>query len=292
MSVACAFDASGDASSQVGSETGTSIASPSSEGADELDPSASTAASATATGGSTTTTSSSSSEGSSEASGSADDGSSTGTTGELPRAPWCDPEQGELVACYTFEGLADGVLVDASSVGNHGSVVAVGIEVGPSGEAAVFSSDSVISVPAHPSTDFGLAATMELFLRIDAVPTSGRSGVIDREGQWSIFLHAAGGLRCGSSNGSTYWDTPRVGEWLHVGCVIDGGDVRLYIDGELVSEFEEASPLETGNQNPLAIGDNSPGFDEPLAGAISGLRLWTLARTADELCEGAGELCR
>ena len=43
--------------------------------------------------------------------------------------------------------------------------------------------------------------------------------------------------------------------------------------------------------DPLAIGDDSPSFDEPLDGAIGGVRLWSTVRSADELCEGAGELC-
>ena len=63
------------------------------------------------------------------------------------------------------------------------------------------------------------------------------------------------------------------------------------IDGTLASEVMFDGGIATGDGNPLAIGDNSPGFDEPLGGAISGVRIWSTTHNEDELCEGAGELC-
>jgi hypothetical protein len=66
---------------------------------------------------------------------------------------------------------------------------------------------------------------------------------------------------------------------------------RLYIDGVLASEVEDGDPIATGSSNPLAIGDNSPGFDQALAGAISGVRIWSVPRTVTQLCEAAGDLC-
>ena len=78
---------------------------------------------------------------------------------------------------------------------------------------------------------------------------------------------------------------------MHIGCVVGDGWTRLYIDGALASEVRFTDGIATGYTSPLAIGDNSPGFDEPLEGAISGLRIWSTPRNEDELCEAAGELC-
>ena len=220
-----------------------------------------------------------------------DPGSSTGTTGPEPTSPWCDPAWPDLAACYRFDDLAGGVLVDGSAVGNDGTVQGVGIGPGPLGESASFSADAQVSVPAHAATDFSGNATFEMWLRIDEVPASGRVGVLDRDGQYSLFLYADGGLRCGGGGSVTYWNPVVTQTWVHVGCVLDTDVVRLYIDAELVNEAAYDGSLSTGNGNPLAIGDNSPGFDEPLVGAIGGLRLWSVARTQAELCDGAGEAC-
>ena len=290
--IACGFDASGagivqesigsagettletTSSPQTDSDAGDE--SPSSNAADTTGPAEST--DATLTSADTT----------------GDTGEITGTTSEstggAPRSPWCDSTWTELVGCYAFADLAGGVLTDESAIGNHGAVAGVGIEAGPLGEAAVFSGDSAVVVPANPATDLPSSLTIELFARIDAIPSSERAGLIDRDSQWSIFLYADGRMRCGASE-FAYWDEPTIGQWMHLGCVVGDGKVRLYVDGSLVAESDFFGPIDTGSPDALAIGDDSPSFDEPLTGAVSGVRLWSVPRTAEELCAGAGELC-
>jgi len=297
LMVACGFDATGGGTPQesVGSSTTDVPLDSSSSGASVPDDSSGSVADsseatsapaessdATLTSDDTTTTTTTDSD---EAAGTTD----TSTGGTLP-APWCDPNWPDLVACYAFADLDGGVLVDDAAAGNDGTISDVGIEAGPLGEAAVFSGASQASVPAHAATNLASALTMELFLRVDAIPGSGRAGVLDRDGQWSLFVFADGRLRCGGSS-FAYWDGPTIGEWMHVGCVVGDGFARIFVDGALVAEVADPGPIATGNGNPLAIGDNSPGFDEPLAGAISGVRIWSVTRTAEELCEAAGELC-
>lgn len=296
--LACGFDASGasggmEASVGSSSETMPESTSSSSGGITTTMATSTTqgvdtsSASTTSVDESSTTTSG---DDDSSTSGDPSQGSSSESTGEPPRAPWCDARQDDLVACYAFDDLAGGVLVDDAAPGNDGTVDGVGIDDGPLGEAAVFDSDSEVSVPASSATDLPDAITIELFLRVDEIPGGGRVGIIDRDGQWSIFLFADGQLRCGASV-FTYADVPELGEWMHIGCVVGDGWTRLYIDGALASEEMFDGGIATGDGNPLAIGDNSPGFDEPLGGAISGVRIWSTTRNEDELCEGAGELC-
>ncbi len=298
-SLACAFDSSGaggGVEASGGSSTGGAPESSggSSSGGVPTTSATSMSTSSDATSASTTSVDESSTTTTSddESSSSVDpsQGSSSESTGEPPRSPWCDDGRDDLVACYAFVDLASGVLVDDAAPGIDGSVSDVGIEDGPVGEAAVFSADSEVSVPASSATDLPDAITIELFLRVDDIPGGGRVGVVDRDGQWSIFLFADGRLRCGASV-FTHADVPNLGEWMHLGCVVGDGWTRLYVDGALASEVEFGGGIATGSGNPLAIGDNSPGFDEPLAGAISGLRIWSTTRTGDELCDGAGELC-
>lgn len=295
--LACGFDASGASGSMdasVGSSTGSSAESTSSSSSGSTSSNTSSTQGVEVTSASTTSVdeSSTTTSGGGDSSTGVDpsQGSTSESTGAPPRSPWCDARQDDLVACYAFGDLAGGVLVDDAAPGNDGTVAGVGIDDGPLGEAAVFDSDSEVSVPASSATDLPDAITIELFLRVDEIPGGGRVGIIDRDGQWSIFLFADGQLRCGASV-FTYAGVPELGEWMHIGCVVGDGWTRLYIDGALASEEAFADAIATGNGNPLAIGDNSPGFDEPLAGAISGVRIWSTTRNEDELCEGAGDLC-
>lgn len=288
----CAFDASGAGSgagtggmtdesaegSSVGDGTGTSTGTASSASVTE-----STADPTESTGTTTETTTQPVADDSSSSAG-------TDSTGELPAVPWCDPQQPALAGCYAFGDLGSGVLVDDSTAGNHGTIAAIAIDAGPLGEAAVFSTNSEVRAPAHPATDFPLAATIEVLLRIDAMPGSGRAGVIDRDGQWSMFLYPGEGLRCGGSE-FVFWETPTVGEWMHVACVIGEGSVRVYVGGALVAERPTKAAIPIDNQGPLAFGDDSPSFASPLSGAIGGVRLWSVVRTPEQLCEGAGTLC-
>ncbi|HWB81439.1 MAG TPA: LamG domain-containing protein [Nannocystaceae bacterium] len=295
LSLACGFDASGaggGVEASVGSSSGSAPESTSSTAS-------TTGSTSTTQSGDPTSASTTSVDESSTTSADDDDssssfdpsrGSSSESTGEPEESPWCDARRDDLVACYAFDDLAGGVLVDDAAPGNDGTVSNVGIDDGPIGEAAVFSSDSEVSVPASAATDLPDTITIELFLRVDAIPDSGRAGIIDRDGQWSIFLFSDGQLRCGASV-FTYADVPALGEWMHLACVVGDGWTRLYLDGALASEVMFNGGIAIGYTSPLAIGDNSPGFDEPLDGAISGLRIWSTTRTEDELCEGAGDLC-
>lgn len=304
-SSACAFDASGDGGEgdeDIGSvessagpplETsdGATLDAGSLDGADTSTGDDSSGASDPSTdpdGGplDTTSTSSSTSVADDDAEGGSSSESSTGE----PVVPWCDVNASELAACYDFADLDTGVLVDGSATGNDGTVAGITMDTGPLGDAAVFSADSQISVPADAATDFGAAATLELFVRVDALPGGSRAGILDRDGQWSIFVMNDGNLRCGASS-FAYSSAFELGEWMHVGCVFTQDDVDLYVNGELVAEAGGGA-IATGDGDPLAIGDNSPSFDEPLDGAIGGVRLWSTVRSAEELCEGAGELCR
>jgi hypothetical protein len=78
------------------------------------------------------------------------------------------------------------------------------------------------------------------------------------------------------------------GEWHHVAATFDGVTWRLYVDGELDGEATAMAVPRADSIHPFAIGtaiasDGVPhGF---LHGAVDELRVWSRARTADEIAD-------
>ena len=220
-----------------------------------------------------------------------DTGSSSDTDEDAPML-WCDREDLDLVACYDFEDIGTGMLFDGSAHGNDGTIEGVTVVASPLGQAVVFDQASRVAVPDSPSLDLTFEMTLEVWLRVDALPTSGRMGVLDNDGQYSIFLYAGDGLRCSGSGHSLFHQPVPTSKWMHVACVVGDDMHRMYVDGELVGETSFHGPMQTGNTNPMAIGDDSPAFDQPLAGAIAGVRIWSRPLARAELCAAASVDCR
>jgi hypothetical protein len=225
---------------------------------------------------------------STEASGdtsSSGDGSSTGDVPVLA----C-PDRVELAGCWDFADLASGTLWDGSGNDNHGTVAGVGVEPGPFAEAATFDDDSEIAVPDSASLDIAGSLSVEIWVRVDALPSTGRVGILDKDGQYSLMIYADGGYRCNMATVNVF-ATPVLGVWTHLACVYDGAALRLYLDGTEVGSAPASGPVLTDNALPMGLGDTSPDFFEPLAGAIGGVRVWSRALDPAELCEAAGAAC-
>lgn len=216
----------------------------------------------------------------------------TGDTGDTEgeQDPWCDAADLELVACFDFEHLAMNTLIDGSSHANHGTAIGVGFTDGPVGQAITFDENSRVEVPDSDSLDLTHEMTLEVWVRIDELPTTTRVGVLDNDGQYSIFLYRDTGLRC-SGAGHLFLHPVPTNTWMHVACVAGDGVHRMYVDGTLIDEIPFTGPLNTDNTNPMAIGDDSPSFNEPLAGAIGGVRIWSRPLDEFEVCSAAGQRC-
>jgi hypothetical protein len=96
---------------------------------------------------------------------------------------------------------------------------------------------------------------------------------------------------CGTSmrsyfNGSTSVKTGGVipetpNSWVHIAAVTDGTTRRHYINGDLVFEGTETSPRSTSSRN-VRIGSD-PDWDYMAQGAIDDVRIWSVARTQDQI---------
>jgi len=74
-------------------------------------------------------------------------------------------------------------------------------------------------------------------------------------------------------------DTPTV--WIHIAAVTDGVTRKHYINGNLVFSAAETAQRSTSTRN-VRIGSD-PDWDFMALGGIDELRIWTVARTQDQI---------
>jgi hypothetical protein len=284
---ACSFDDSGEsatAAATVADATGSST------GGAHQDVGTATTGPSTTRGADSTTTGSEGADSTTIAE-SEDEGSES--TGSVPRDPsWCDDDHDALVACYDLQDIGQiglGILPDHSGHENHAAIDGIEGDAGPLGHALRFLAGSNASVPDDASLNLEHGMTMEVLVRVDAMPPGGgRSGILDNDGQYSIFLYPESGLRCDIYGIAIFTPLPvDLGQWFHVACVRDEGTHRMFLDGVLAEEAPFDVTPNTDNPNPMAIGNDSPSWNDPLLGAIGGIRVWSRPLDAQELCLAA-----
>jgi hypothetical protein len=207
-----------------------------------------------------------------------------------PPPPFCVPGDSTLVACYDFED-ADDPLLDGSAYANDGNDVHdVKPVAGPPGrgQALAFDTLSVAAVPDDPSLNLRSAATLELWVRATTLPPAGgRAGLLDNNGQYGLFLAPDGTVRC--SMGATVPIGLHVvpGVWTHIACTYDGQTMRMYQDGVAGTSAATTVTMTDGSADGMRVGQNSPSGDV-LDGAIDGVRIFSVGRSAAQICRAAG----
>ena len=74
---------------------------------------------------------------------------------------------------------------------------------------------------------------------------------------------------------------PARNTWHHIAATYDGANIKLYLDGNLVATKAKTGAIST-NTNILGIG-NQTGGNEYFGGSVDELRLWNVARTAQQI---------
>ncbi len=201
-------------------------------------------------------------------------------------APFCDPTDATLVACYPF----DGNLLDASGHGHDPTTISsVGFASGKVGNALVLGTTTEIDVADSSAFDVP-ALTIEAWVNPTLASfTGGRGGILDCEGQFGFFVQASGALTCTAGASVTTSAVIPSGTWTHVACTSDGGTaVTIYISGVL-SKSVGGAAISTATTTGITLGGNNPaGGGNPLVGMLDQLRLFKAARTATQICRDAG----
>jgi hypothetical protein len=217
--------------------------------------------------GSSSSTSSSSSSGS-------------GGVGGNPAAALCDSSDPTLIACFPFEGDT----IDASGKKNEVTATGVTFAPGVNGQAASFNGASQVSIANTALWDVPVY-TVELWYYQRSYNAT-RAGIFDSDNRFSMFVYGSGEFRC--SRAGTYFainDKMPLDTWTHVACVYSGSTLSLYVNGVL-SDQTMAPFLDSGGTT--TIGSNAPNGDY-FDGMIDSVRVWNIARSANDICTAAGK---
>jgi len=190
----------------------------------------------------------------------------------------------QLVGCYRFENN----LTDESSFHNSGTTSAVSYATGKVGKALFVGTTTGIDIADSASFDV-TDLTIEAWISPSMIPTTGnRAGILDCEGQYGFFVYPNGDLTCTASGTATASASIQPNHWTHVACTHANGAVAVYVDGRLVTSAA-AGALATGGTTGITLGGNNPpGGGNPLNGLLDQVRIFSVGRTAPEICADAG----
>jgi hypothetical protein len=183
-----------------------------------------------------------------------------------------------LVVCYPFDGDA----LDHGPRENHLDATAVGWD--PGGGVLLNASSGLVR--AHRAELSHDLTTIVTWVRVDVMPAAGRSVILDHDGQYGMFVHPGGELRCALGIvGAAVLSKPDVleeGQWHHVACLAEDGKARLYVDGQEQANTD-APNMPVPGASPLQVGENAPTGADQLIGAIDDLRIIEAEWTKEEV---------
>jgi len=214
-----------------------------------------------------------------------DDGATIDPIDGGARSALCDPADDTLRACFTFAG---GAVTNGAGTTLSIDATQTTAAAGPVGDALGLGPTSVVHILETPALDFTTATSFEAFVRLDAAPpTGGRAGIYDDNGEWGVFVDDRRRPYC--THQIVFGPPLELGTWTHVACVFDGATVTIYIDGAKFDMVNRTAPLAVGADGSNIGQDSRTGgtSGDPLTGAIDELRVWSEARTPDEVAAAA-----
>lgn len=200
-------------------------------------------------------------------------------------APYCDPENPALVACYPFEGDTR----DTSGHGLDATMTNVAFVPGKVGMAMQFDTTSTADVADSMLFDIG-AITIEAWVNPSELPATGlRMGILDNQGQYGFFIYEQGQLGCTAGLSGRATANLAANTWSHVACTYDGSTLAIYLDGTALYTQTGGTALSTAGTTGISLAaDNPPGAGSQLVGLLDEVRVLSVARSAAEICADAG----
>ncbi|MEO2005559.1 MAG: LamG domain-containing protein [Candidatus Poribacteria bacterium] len=190
----------------------------------------------------------------------------------------------DMLVYLRMDDIAGDVVVDASGNGRDGVVTgAADVVAGKMGSALSVADADEIVIADDPALDGMDALTIEMWVWME---TQQATGLIEKGKDWGVNMSY---LVQPWSDGNIYFgihetasraitapgDFP-LSEWYHLAAVFDGGNLRLYIDGELKSEAPSVVDAVPDTEDPVQIGNRFTGLMDDFV-------LYDRALTAEEI---------
>ncbi len=156
----------------------------------------------------------------------------------------------------------------------------------------------VIADPGNGTLDLGAQATIEAWVRFDALPVNSIASIATRNegpGNLDKWVFGYANNYFGVANATIFhinspstgpiflasdaW-TPNVGQWYHLAVVKSGSSYAFYRDGAAVGTASTSAAMPSP-QAPLIFGETENGFR--LNGALDEVRIWQSSRTAAQV---------
>jgi hypothetical protein len=205
-------------------------------------------------------------------------------------APIQTPRQGP-VAEYSFdEGEAAGTTIEDQAGENDGTIEGVTwIPHGHYGGAIEFDGEGMVTIPGAEALDLTEEFTLEAWIRPEAGCDFGQIFVKeDADEEHAAYVVSKHGSKLGAYLGvpGVEEESPEgrieIGTWQHIAVTFDGGEVRLYVDGEEAGSVPVADILPT--TGPLRLGGSQIGtHGGGFVGRIDEVQIYNRALTAGEV---------
>jgi hypothetical protein len=205
-----------------------------------------------------------------------------------------------LVGHWTFDEASGPTVFDATANGNDGTINGATRVAGHVGSGALSfdGQNDIVNIPNDAALNFAGSSSMTVTAWVSAAGAPGGAccGTIVGQrtpGNWVLrddrrsagaefeILVSPGWQGDGAGDG-----VPRtpLGEWHHIAAVVDGSQVRIYVDGSMGDSFSYTGPM-AGAGTPTDIGGGSDGFFNGLIDDVqiydSALADWQVKYVAD-----------
>jgi hypothetical protein len=208
-----------------------------------------------------------------------------------PPPPPPPPAASGLVAAWGFNEGAGMTVADASGKGHAGTVTSTAWNTtGRFGKALSFNgSSSWVTVADANDLDLTSALTLEAWVRPSALGSVWRTVLFkERAGGIVYSLYAnqdtgrpVGQLWLGSERDALGSASLALNAWSHLASTYDGSNLRLYVNGALVSTTAVSGSL-AASTGVLRVGGNGV-WPEWFAGSIDEVRVYNRALSAGEI---------
>jgi hypothetical protein len=205
----------------------------------------------------------------------------------------------DLLAYWSFDKTVQGSLNGSS--GNDLKTINRGAKVveGHIGKAMEFDGTSVLEIPYIPQLDsFPEGITVSAWIKKDT--SSHWNTVVSREidSTWSEYIGLAvfknRALFSVDPDGKRYLNTsdtiPVISDkWFYLAGTYDNKELKLYVNGSLISSKPCVGPFLFHDKNPLLIGGNSNDINQTLVdcfiGVIDEVRIYKRALNVEEISD-------